>query len=310
MESTPVAQRGYARPELLTETDWLAAHVDDPRVRIIDARGPQQYAAAHIPGAVNLDGFGAGIPRAANADMAEPEQFSRIARELGIDNDMTVVVYDAPSQRMGMVAWTFLYYGHKDVRILDGGFDKWSREDRPTATDAVTYAPSTYTAHPVPDIYCSLEDAKAGQEQHDFVFWDTRAPGEYRGTVAGFGDPTAAHGAYPRCGPPGMDGAARPGHEDPEVSGRSAAPPGVARHHSTKTSRQLLPGRREGCTCRGGAQDPRVRVCEGLRRIVRAMVEPAGYAGRASLSKISAAASRRTVRPREEMSVTPVRPAA
>ena len=135
MTSTSVVQRGYARPELLTETDWLAAHLDDPRVRIIDARGPQQYAAAHVPGAVNLDGFGAGIPRAANADMAEPEQFSLIARELGIDNDMTVVVYDAPSQRMGMVAWTFIYYGHKDVRILDGGFDKWSGEDRPTATD-------------------------------------------------------------------------------------------------------------------------------------------------------------------------------
>src|SRR6516162_8113501 len=100
MTSTPVAQRGYARPELLTETDWLAAHLDDPSVRIIDARGPQQYAVAHIPGAVNLDGFGAGIPRAANADMAEPEQFSRIARKLGIDNDMTVVVYDTPSQRM------------------------------------------------------------------------------------------------------------------------------------------------------------------------------------------------------------------
>jgi thiosulfate/3-mercaptopyruvate sulfurtransferase len=197
MTSTPVAQRGYARPELLTETDWLAAHLVDPRVRIIDARGPQHYAAAHIPGAVNLDGFGAGIPRAANADMAEPQRFSRIARELGIDNDMTVVVYDAPSQRMGMVAWTFLYYGHQDVRILDGGFDKWSREDRPTATDGVTYAPSTYTAHPVPDIYCSLEDAKAGQEQDDFVFWDTRAPAEYQGTVAGFGDPLPRMGHIP-----------------------------------------------------------------------------------------------------------------
>jgi rhodanese-related sulfurtransferase len=72
MESTPVARRGYARPELLTETDWLAAHLDDRRVRIVDARGPQQYAAAHIPGAVNLDGFGAGIPRAANATWRSP----------------------------------------------------------------------------------------------------------------------------------------------------------------------------------------------------------------------------------------------
>jgi 3-mercaptopyruvate sulfurtransferase SseA len=136
MALVPVSQRDYARPELLTETEWLAQHLNNQKVRIIDARSPQQYSAGHIPGAVNLTGFTA-IPRAANQDMATPGEFNRVAGNLGISNDMTVVVYDAPTQVMGMIAWGFLYYGHQDVRILDGGFDKWSREGRPISSDAV-----------------------------------------------------------------------------------------------------------------------------------------------------------------------------
>ena len=92
-------------------------------LRIVDARHPGQYAAGHIPGAVNLNGFG-GIPRAANGDMASPDVFASLAGDLGISNDTTVVVYDDPSQTMAMVAWTLLYYGHLDVRILDGGLAK------------------------------------------------------------------------------------------------------------------------------------------------------------------------------------------
>lgn len=186
MTTIPLEQRGYAHPELLADTGWLAAHLADPRVRIVDARAPQQYDAAHIPGAVNLDGFGSDIPRAANADMADPREFERIASRLGIDNDMTVVVYDAPSQRMGMVAWTFIYYGHRDVRILDGGFDRWSAEGRPVSTDVQDYPSAGYVAKPVADVYCSLADAKAGQDRPDFVFWDTRTPEEFEGTTSGF----------------------------------------------------------------------------------------------------------------------------
>jgi thiosulfate/3-mercaptopyruvate sulfurtransferase len=189
MATTSVEQRGYAHPELLADTDWLAAHLEDPRVRIVDARGPQQYEAGHIPGAVNLDGFGGDIPRAENADMADPQEFARIAGRFGIDNDMTVVVYDVPQQRMGMVAWTFMYYGQRDVRLLDGGFTKWSAEGRPVSTEVPDYPAATYVAKPVADVYCSLADAKAGLGRSDFVFWDTRSEGEYEGTASGFGAP-------------------------------------------------------------------------------------------------------------------------
>jgi rhodanese-related sulfurtransferase len=86
MEPIPVRDRGYAQPELLAETDWLAGHLNDPKVRVIDTRQPEEYATNHIPGAVNLNGFG-GIPRSANQDMAAPDEFASLASEL-FDSEM------------------------------------------------------------------------------------------------------------------------------------------------------------------------------------------------------------------------------
>ncbi|MCH7626037.1 MAG: sulfurtransferase [Chloroflexi bacterium] len=188
MQPLPVRDRGYAHPELLAETDWLADHLTDPKVRVIDARQPEQYAAGHLPGAVNLSGFG-GIPRAANGDMARPDEFAGLAGDLGISNDMTVVVYDAPSQTMGMVAWAFLYYGHLDVRILDGGLAKWSREHRPISTEVADYPHAVFVPKPQEATYCSLNQALTAVGRPKTVFWDTRSLEEFEGTTAGFGPP-------------------------------------------------------------------------------------------------------------------------
>ncbi len=188
MPPVPVQDRGYARPELLAETDWLADYLNDPKLRSIDARPPNQYAENHIPGAVNLSGFG-GIPRAGNEDMASPEEFAAVAGNLGISNDMTVVVYDAPSQMMGMVAWAFLYYGHTDLRILDGGLTKWSSEQRPLSTDVPEYPPTTFVSKPQEATYCSLDQVRSAVSNPDTVFWDTRTLEEFQGTKAGFGPP-------------------------------------------------------------------------------------------------------------------------
>lgn len=185
----PISERAYARPELLAETSWLADRIADPRVRVVDARSAAEYAAGHISGAVDMDGFGGSIPRAENGNMGAPAEFGRIVGGLGIDNDTTVIVYDTPSQRMGMVAWTFLYYGHADVRILDGGVTKWLAEGRALDTRLPEPPLVTYVARPVEAVYCSLEQAKAAIGRDDFVFWDTRSDGEYTGDVAGFSAP-------------------------------------------------------------------------------------------------------------------------
>jgi thiosulfate/3-mercaptopyruvate sulfurtransferase len=183
----PISERGYTRPELLAETAWLAERLADPRVRVVDARSAGEYAAGHIAGAVHIDGFGLGIPRAENGDMGSPEQFANLAGGLGIENGTTVVVCDTPTQRMGMVAWTFLYYGHADVRILDGGVAKWLAEGRPLDTSVPPWPSVTYKATLVEAVYCSLDQAKAGEGSDDFVFWDTRSTDEYEGKAAGFG---------------------------------------------------------------------------------------------------------------------------
>ncbi|TAJ21782.1 MAG: sulfurtransferase [Dehalococcoidia bacterium] len=182
---TPISGRAYARPELLAETGWLAERLTDPRIRIVDARGEKEYAAGHIAGAVHMDGFG-NLPRAENGDMGAPEDFARRVGGLGIDNDTTVIVYDTPSQRMGMVAWAFLYFGHADVRILDGGVVKWLAEGRVLDVHRPEPAAASYSVRPMEAVYCSLEQAKAGVERDDFVFWDTRSDDEYAGTATGF----------------------------------------------------------------------------------------------------------------------------
>ena len=102
MSVIPVLQRGYTNPELLAETDWLAGHLNDPNLRVVDAPPLQQYVAGHIPGAVNLSGTN-GIPRTADGEMANPEEFSGVANRLGIGNHGTIVVYNTPNQYMGLV---------------------------------------------------------------------------------------------------------------------------------------------------------------------------------------------------------------
>jgi len=188
MSVIPVHQRGYTNPQLLAETDWLAQHLDDPAVRIVDARPPQQYAAGHIPGAVNLPGTN-GIPRTADGEMASPEEFSLVAGKLGIGIGGTIIVYDIPNQHMGLVAWAFLYYGHEDVRLLDGGFEKWTCEGRPVSTQPTNCPEANFTAKPVDAIYCSFSHAKASHGRPETVFWDTRTLSEYHGGAEGHGKP-------------------------------------------------------------------------------------------------------------------------
>jgi thiosulfate/3-mercaptopyruvate sulfurtransferase len=187
--TTPISKRGYARPDLLAETGWLADRLADRTIRIVDARGKEEYESGHILGAVHIDGFGTGIPRTENGDMGSAAEWARTVGGLGISNDSSVVVYDTPSQRMGMVAWTFLYYGHTDVRILDGGITKWLADGRPLVREQPSWPAATYLARPVEAVYCSLEQAKAGVERDDFVFWDTRSEGEYTGAERGYRSP-------------------------------------------------------------------------------------------------------------------------
>jgi thiosulfate/3-mercaptopyruvate sulfurtransferase len=127
----------YAHPEALATTAWLAEHLDDPNVRIVDVRRNDLpgYETGHIPGAIHADLM---------KDLMSPEEaivttapsaevFSATMQRLGVDNDSTVVVYDPVGGYMGAARlwWLLRYYGHDDVRLLNGGLVKWQAEGRP-----------------------------------------------------------------------------------------------------------------------------------------------------------------------------------
>ena len=192
----PVRERGYPHPELLAETDWLAGRLSDPTVRVIDARTEKEYASGHIPGAVHLDGYTLRGLRT-GSEMPEPEAFAQLAGALGIDEHTRVVVYDAGGPpTAGLVVWAFLYYGHADAALLDGGLTKWTNEGQPLSNDglprsneAPAHEPRAFTARLEEDVFCSLEQAKASVDDHSVVAWDVRTVEEFDGTKKGWNAP-------------------------------------------------------------------------------------------------------------------------
>ena len=138
------AQSGYARPELLVDAAWLAAHLNDPAVRIVDLR-PRGYGDSHIPGAVWLDNNAIRIAGRAPEFLPTPAEFEELMARLGIANSTRVVAYD---ERGGIYAtrlwWILNHYGHANVALLDGGWIKWTADQRPTSTAVPAFARTSF----------------------------------------------------------------------------------------------------------------------------------------------------------------------
>jgi thiosulfate/3-mercaptopyruvate sulfurtransferase len=176
----------------LVSTEWLAAHIDDANVKVVDASfklpgvlplPKDDYLAAHLPGAVFFDVD-------AISDHSNPlphmfpsaEQFGRDVGELGIRNADTVVVYDSG----GWVAaprawWMFLSYGHDKVRVLDGGLKKWRAEGRATESGEFKAKPATFKASFDPKRVRSMQEmiANVGSKAEQVI--DARAVERFEG---------------------------------------------------------------------------------------------------------------------------------
>ncbi|MDX6486477.1 MAG: thiosulfate/3-mercaptopyruvate sulfurtransferase [Gaiellaceae bacterium] len=191
---------GYAK-EVLVSTDWLAEHLSDDAVVVAEVdENTDLYEEGHISGAVKLhwrDDLQDPIER----DLIEKNRFEQLLGERGIGNDTTVVLYGDKNNWFAAYAYWYLkVYGHPDVRILDGGRQKWIDERRELTTDVPTPTAKTYTAQERDEtIRARRDEVLAGLGAGDRALVDVRSPQEFSGEL---------------MAPPGyeQEGASRTGH--------------------------------------------------------------------------------------------------
>ena len=122
---------GYEFPEFLAETEWLAEHLDDDNLRVVDTDVIDAYRRGHVPGAVLMPDNYQKDPDSSRVHILGPEKFGEMMESLGIGDDTIVVAYDnSRSLYAGRFWWALRYYGHDDVKVLNGGWRKWVSEGR------------------------------------------------------------------------------------------------------------------------------------------------------------------------------------
>jgi thiosulfate/3-mercaptopyruvate sulfurtransferase len=179
------ADRGYANPDVLVSTEWVAQHLDDPNVRIVESdEDILLYEQGHIPGAVKLDWLTEQQDQV-RRDFVDKAGFEALMSKLGISNDTTVVFYgDKNNWYAAYTFWLFKYYGHEDCRIMDGGRAKWEAEGRPMSRETPAYPPTNYTAKERnQSLRAYRDDVLKAVEGGEGSIVDVRSPQEYSGEL-------------------------------------------------------------------------------------------------------------------------------
>jgi thiosulfate/3-mercaptopyruvate sulfurtransferase len=174
----------YAHPEYLVETEWVAEHLDDPHIRLIESNEDVLlYETGHIPGAVKVDWFTV-LQDPVTRDFLSKEGFEALCGQLGITNDMTLVFYGDKSNWFACYAfWLFEYYGHSRQKIMNGGRAKWEQEGRPLTREVSQYPPTKYTARPRNDSIRAFRDDVFAHIKSGRTLIDVRSPKEYSGEL-------------------------------------------------------------------------------------------------------------------------------
>ena len=179
-----IAARGYSRPEVLVSTDWVAGHLTDPNVRLVESNEDTLlYASGHIPGAVHVD-WTADLNDPIRRDYITRKGFEALMSRIGATPKTTVVFYGDKSNWWACYAfWVFQLFGHTNARVMDGGRLKWEKEGRPMTRETAAYRPTTYKARDRKDapIRAFRGDVlKHLRKKGQLV--DVRSPEEYAGT--------------------------------------------------------------------------------------------------------------------------------
>jgi thiosulfate/3-mercaptopyruvate sulfurtransferase len=175
---------GNTHPEVLVDTGWVADHLNDTKIRLVESDEDfLLYETGHIPGAVKVDWF-THLQHPLRRDFLTKEEFENLCSELGISNDTTVVFYGDKSNWFACYAfWLFQYYGHENLKIMDGGRAKWEQENRPMTREVPSYGRTEYKAKdPDPEIRAFRDEVfRHYQEKKPLV--DVRSPKEYSGEL-------------------------------------------------------------------------------------------------------------------------------
>ncbi|SOC54323.1 sulfurtransferase [Ornithinimicrobium cerasi] len=200
-EPTPADDRiaGYAHPERLVTTAWLAEHLEDEGLVVLESdEDVLLYDTGHIPGALKLD-WHTDLNDPLTRDYVDGERFAQVMGERGIDRGTTVVIYGDKSNWWAAYAlWVMTLFGHDDVRLLDGGRAAWVAEGREMTTDVPEVQPTDYPVVERDDT--AVRAFKADVLEHlGKPMVDVRSPGEFSGELLHMPD-------YPQ------EGAMRGGH--------------------------------------------------------------------------------------------------
>jgi thiosulfate/3-mercaptopyruvate sulfurtransferase len=162
----------YAHPEVLVSTQWVVDHANDPKVRLVEVDvDTTAYEAGHIQGAVGWN-WQTQLQDNIRRDLIEKTALEKLLSQSGISNDTTVVVYGDNNNWFASYAlWQLKYYGHKDVRLMNGGRKKWLEEKRPLTTDVTKVTPTTYHAK-------DPDETLRARKEHVFAVLEKKGGGQ------------------------------------------------------------------------------------------------------------------------------------
>ena len=175
----------YKHPEVLVSTGWVSQHMDNSQIRFVDVDvDTTAYEKGHIKNAIGWN-WQAQLQDNVRRDLLGQRKFEDLCSKSGISNDSTVVLYGENSNWFAAYAlWQFVYYGHQDVRLMNGGRKKWELEKRPFTMDPPQLTPVTYKANqPVEGVRAKREQIFQILAQKNASLVDVRSPDEFTGKV-------------------------------------------------------------------------------------------------------------------------------
>jgi thiosulfate/3-mercaptopyruvate sulfurtransferase len=189
----------YAK-DVLVDTQWVQDHLDDENLRIVEVdENPALYSEAHIPGAIGFD-WKTDLQDNVKRDFLDAESFGELMGSRGISNDHLVVLYgDRNNWFAAYTYWYFKYYGHNNVKLVNGPREKWLSEGRPTSSDAPAYEPQKFLAYKGDEAIRAYRGEVMDALDTDTRLVDVRSPAEFSGeliAMAGYEQEGAQRGGH------------------------------------------------------------------------------------------------------------------